>query len=383
MTRTFETSLIRFSRLWMVAALLAALLLTWTGTTVRAGAAFIKAAQNPITTFGGPGSTTISWDTGNGQNAEIWGGFDNQGAVNGPYPAPPTGSFDSGPIAAGHSASYYLYTVGKGQLLAPVLTVTVKILLVDPCVIGQCIKNVVTAPGGTFVKITFTTSQATVPALTVSKAGPGCVATATDVHSTLPLLAGAQTMHTLGVAGLIAERTYHYLITAGNAQKTGCFTTLMRLVTVNFAEITVVDDSDGGFDGAGDLTFSFTAAGVSGTKYGQVSVASGSPPVHPNRTIVVTNAPASLSLAVAGWDEDCGGPFVSTCYQPFCVEGSCPDHGSDGSYDWATAADTYNVAVKPNAKDGFDENFTAPFTLSTLKYELQFKVTGTYKVEYK
>jgi len=382
MTRTFATSLIRFSRLWVVAALLGALLLTWTGTTVRAGAAFIKAAPNPITTFGGSGSTTISWDTGNGQNAEIWGGFDNQGPVNGPYPAPPTGSFDSGPIAVGQSVSYYLYTVGKGQLLAPVLTVTVKVLLVDPCTFSQCIKNVNPTVGGTFVKVGFTTSQATVPALTVSKAGPGCVATSTDVHSTLPLLAGAQTTHTLGVAGLTTDRTYHYLITAGNVQKTGCFPTLKRQVTVNFAEITVIDDSDD--LSAGDLTFYFTAAGVSGTKYGQVSVESGSPPVHPNRTIVVTNAPASLSLAVAGWDEDCGGPFVSTCYQPFCVEGQpCPDHGSDGSYDWATAKGTYNVAVKPNAVDGFDENFTAPFTINTTAYDVKFKVTGTYKVEYK
>jgi len=259
---------------------------------------------------------------------------------------------------------------------------------IDPnviCAMLPCVSMPSVAVHGTFVDLTFDTTKAAIPLVEVSTQAPGPGPSYSGMQvtsSAFPFFAGYRTHHVVRVSGIEAKTAYHFLITAKDqggtkAARTGTFTTLTRQVTVHFNAIKVIDDSDGGFNGAGDLTFFFNVNGTwdPALKYGEVSVSSGDT-AHPGKTKVVNNASDVLSIQVQGKDDDCDW------FGDFCPNGVGPyseEFGSEADVEWATA----NSGIIALPADGPDEVVTGhAFTVSTTSYALKFQVMGTYDVKY-
>jgi hypothetical protein len=192
---------------------------------------------------------------------------------------------------------------------------------------------------------------------------------------------------------LDSNTTYYYVVRAhdgnGNEQfKTGSFKTLTRRVEVNFAEIEMIDDSDGPDC---ECWFWFNAGDETPKPYGDFSdpksIASGTT-VHPNVSFTITNAPSEIWIRAMGYDDDVDwGSFCSESggYLPYT-----------GHASWLSASDvdgclqeSGNQAVvsvsrqgEPAAPDEVDEEFTEKFTISPGLGLPEFKVHGTYKVTY-
>jgi len=194
---------------------------------------------------------------------------------------------------------------------------------------------------------------------------------------------------------LESSTTYYYVVRAddgkGKQVKTGSFKTLTRRVEVTFAEIEMIDDSDGALAGDCDCYFYFNAGNEEPKTYGSFenpkSIASGTT-VHPNMTFTINNAPSEIRIRAQGNDND-------TEENEFCPAQTGPPEAFTGAANWKSsgnfqeclewAGDQVLVSVSRQgsqaAPGDVDEQFTEPFTIS-VGGELVYKVHGTYKVTY-
>jgi hypothetical protein len=170
---------------------------------------------------------------------------------------------------------------------------------------------------------------------------------------------------------------YNYIVRGGSSYATGFAKTLTRKVTVEFARIDVLDDSDD--VSAGDLTFYFRNPndGTFDKHIGEVYVSSGAAVPMPERPGIrydfFANS-STLLLAIQGVDDDCD--FFDIC-QGFWY----PDlsTGSSNDFDWATAQLSINIPQFA----GLNQNFTSKqVTFQTTANRLKFKVTAVVTVEY-
>ncbi|HEX2286882.1 MAG TPA: hypothetical protein VHI10_19000 [Mycobacterium sp.] len=271
-------------------------------------------------------------------------------------------------------------TTKRSELSAPI----------DPCNLYQCITSVNVQPHGGWAQFTIKTNKLAPMKLEASTTPPNADGTWSSPDA---VAASAGTIFpadnwTPPLANLNPNTTYYYVVRAygnGPAQvKTGSFKTLTRRVDVKFAEIEMIDDSDG--FGAGDCDcFYFFGVGDEVKEWGSLghpkSIGSGTPPVHPNVTFAVTNAPSEIWLRAKGYDDDAD-------FGEFCSVGIGPEPWQDSGsgqecLEWAGNQVKVSLSRQgpTNAPGNVDEQFTEPFTIS-VNGELRYKVRGTYKVTY-
>lgn len=282
------------------------------------------------------------------------------------------------------------------QLGAPLIITTDRIdIKIDMGCLAQCIDEPDVEPHGGWVKFTINTTETASMTLEASKTKPNANGTwnnPKDVAASNATILPTQNW-TAPLPNLDSNTTYYYVVRAhdtnGNEQiKMGSFKTLTRRVEVTFAEIEMIDDSDGPDC---ECWFWFNAGDETPKPYGSFSdpksIASGTT-VHPNITFTVNNAPSEIWIRAMGYDDDVDwGSFCSESggYLPYTGHASWLSTNDVDS----CLEESGNQAVvsasrqgQPAAPDALDEEFTENFTISPGLGLLVFKVHGTYKVTY-
>jgi hypothetical protein len=289
--------------------------------------------------------------------------------------------------------------ITQQPLVAPLTITTDRLdIKIDMGCVAQCITSVVPEPHGGWTQFTINTNETAVMTLEASKTKPnanGTWSNPNDVAASNATILPTQNWSP-PLPNLDSNTTYYYVVRAhdtnGNEQiKTGSFKTLTRRVEVTFAEIEMIDDSDGAFAGDCDCFFYFNAGNEEPKTYGSFenpkSIASGTT-VHPNVTFTIANAPSEIRIRAQGNDND-------TEENEFCPAQTGPPEAFTGAANWKSsgnfqeclewAGDQVLVSVSRQgsqaAPGDVDEQFTEPFTIS-VGGELVYKVRGTYKVTY-
>jgi hypothetical protein len=284
-------------------------------------------------------------------------------------------------------------------LVAPLTITTDRLdIKIDMGCVAQCITDVDVQPHGGWAQFTIKTNETAVMTLEASKTKPnanGTWSNPKDVAASNATILPTQNWSP-PLPNLDSNTTYYYVVRAhdtnGNEQiKTGSFKTLTRRVDVTFAEIEMIDDSDGAMAGDCDCFFYFNAGNVEPKTYGSFenpkSIASDTT-VHPNVTFTIANAPSEIRIRAQGNDND-------TEENEFCPAQTGPPEAFTGAANWKSsgnfqeclewAGDQVLVSVSRQgsqaAPGDVDEQFTEPFTIS-VGGELVYKVHGTYKVTY-
>jgi hypothetical protein len=303
-------------------------------------------------------------------------------------------------VTEGKTYTAQLSTPITGQPLGAPLTITTERPPPPKFDFGcalQCITTADVVPHGLWAQFTIETSETAIITLEASTTKPnddGKWSNPSAVMSSNATILPTKKW-TPPLANLDSNTTYHYVVRAhdtnGNEQfKTGTFKTLTRRVLVTFAEIQMIDDSDGALAGDCDCFFYFNAGSVTPTEWGTLSdpqsIESGTS-VHPNIAITVDGAPGEIRIRTMGHDDD-------TDFGEFCSAGTgfptytgAANWQSSGNFEecleWA--GDQVLVSVARRGSDlepgDVNEEFTEPFTIP-VNGELVYNVHGTYQVTY-
>jgi len=347
------------------------------------------------------GKTTITWSTGNPLVlAKVFRSVDGasatqfDGGANGA-----SGNTKGDPnLSLGHT---YTYDLRRTRDNAVIATVTVSTYDVQENLLGafvqngvwdvsippQEIINLTIAPGIDFVRISFQTTQPTIPSITCS---------ATDGSSTawFPLFGGMRTKHTciLGESPPLPQDTIHsYKITAaghklnGTPEEnivTGTFRTGSRHATIMFDKMKVRNDSDSLSNG--ELTLAFGGGDAdTGAVMGvpldwpYMDISDDDPPVDLNLAIPIAKAPRRLWAQVAAFDDDYGfrpGAGVPIVGESVWFDGGGSRGGSNVERDWADVTGVFDIAdiIAPT---------TFPIELATDDFRLAYTVFGRITVD--
>lgn len=302
------------------------------------------------------------------------------------------------PLTVAYGKTYVVQlrqTLGGRPLGAPITITTDKPEIDTGCVF-QCITGVEVQPHGGWAQFTIKTNQKAVLTLEAGTAAPGPDGTwgnPNDVTASNGAVLPTDSW-TPPLANLNPGTTYHYVVRAREngheSVRTGSFKTLTRRVDVNFADVQMIDDSDGPFDGDCDCWFWFGAGDQLPKQWGdhqnQISVGSGTT-VHPNVKIGITNAPNEILLGTIAHDDDQDPlEFCSIGVGP-PVEGQPVDWEISGDaidcLDYAGSKITVKLSRQgpPFSPGDVDEQFTEAFTIK-VDGQLAYNVRGTYKVSY-
>jgi hypothetical protein len=252
--------------------------------------------------------------------------------------------------------------------------------------------NIVPTPSGTFVNVTFKSTNPVLPAVSVGFGKPKMhTPTGLDfeenqlIATTIPLLMGVRPDHDVIVQPLPPNSDL-YLVIKGkdhiNAVKK--FKTKRRRLDVHFGKILMNDDSDDLSDG--DFKFGFFVDNNNapqGTSLrfpgngSEISIGTGkTKTIDVNATVFDAD---SLSLSATGVDnDDDPSPGLDTEGIPSATN---PDvgSGSNGGWEWVTGFQTVLVDFT-----GQEEARTVPFIINAWQHnvDLHFQVTGTVKISY-
>jgi hypothetical protein len=348
-----------------------------------------------------PQSTTITWDVGDEEDAEV------RLSTNG-GPSVEFADAGSKQFAVEPGTDTYLFCVQEDRDVFACVTVKSSVQLIVPegdkpdiKLDFDLIHEVTVKPRGYSAEIAFTTDAPTIPAVFVSQKSPlpftpmsskdEAVFEPEDVESSsINLFAGSQTSHDNVLSKLDPDTFYHYVIVAHDEatdlwyREKGTFQTLQRNVSVTFDTVKVIDDSDD--LSAGDFAFTFfvNGGGPSGwpkTVFSHLGTGS-------SKTVgvsgTVPDAPSLLDLKVVGYDDDeTESPFVLET----CGLGAYDFPQSEGESDcgeWTTAQGTFDAG--PNADAADPESFTETFTLTAIPQgedsDVAFKVNGSFSVSF-
>jgi len=392
-------------RMFVVLALaLVALLFPLSAPAAQAAPPKVMASENPVFV---PYSTDtkdiqLTW------SLEVWQPFETLTVTESGTPAPVIddtvsslqGDYRTLTVTYGKTYTAQLKDLITKQPLGAPLTITTDRIdiKIDMGCVAQCITSVVPEPHGGWAQFTINTNEKAVMTLEASKTKPnanGTWSNPADVAASNATILPTQNW-SAPLPNLDSNTTYYYVVRAhddnGNEwAETGSFKTLTRRVDVTFAEIEMIDDSDGALAGDCDCFFYFNAGNEEPKAYGSFenpkSIASGTT-VHPNVTFTIANAPSEIRIRAQGNDND-------TESNEFCPAGTGPPEAFTGAANWKSsgnfqeclewAGDQVLVSVSRQgsqaAPGDVDEQFTEPFTIS-VGGELVYKVHGTYKVTY-
>jgi hypothetical protein len=382
-------------RFLCAALALAMLFALHTPAVANAGAPTVTASENPVL-IAYPHFTTkditLSWNSAGGGASLIVkedGGLVHNELVNGDGSTPFT-------VTYGKTYTAYLAVPIVGIPLSETLTITTDKPELHPGCALKCITSVEVQPHGGWAQFAIRTNTMAVITLEASPTPPSAndtwsnPADVTAFNGTvLPTKNWSPPL-----ANLSPNTTYHYVVRAREhgheSVKTGTFKTMTRRVDVNFADIQMIDDSDGPFDGDCDCWFWFGVGDELPKQWGdstnKISIASGTT-VHPNVHVTLMDAPTDVRLGAMGHDDD-DDPIEFCSYgvgPP--VEGHPVDweaHGnSDLCLEYAGGQVTAPLSRQgpPGSPGDVDEQFTDSFTIK-VNAELAFNVRGTYKVTY-
>jgi len=269
------------------------------------------------------------------------------------------------------------------------------------------IKDAKCEPRGHSVRITFTTIRSSLPAVQLSQTAPKKiiainnedVASFADGVEATTHLAGAGIPHETVFSDL-NPNTDHFFVISASDKKTGLWFkvsgkchTLKRRVAVTFAKVKVIDDSDD--LSAGDLVFGFFINGnnkPNGKAMTFGTHADSGSTKTANVSGSIANAPATLTLKAAGFDNDETewvpvGPFVAlftnTCFGGVTDAGIT--EGEDDCGEWTSGSQSINLAtLAQNAAnpDKFSQAFTLQAHPKGDDSEVSFDVTGTISVTF-
>jgi hypothetical protein len=262
-----------------------------------------------------------------------------------------------------------------------------------PCLgTNQCIKYVQDEAHGTYVLFSFFTMQPAVATLQLSTAAPQKSATgvwsfpAGTVAATA--FSGTQIQHAVEIDNLTPGTAYHYIIdgakgpTGVDAQVTGIFTTLKRMVTVTINQITVTDDSDS--FSAGDLAFNLKVNGSAPAMYptedmiafnpanGSTVEWSSGETRNVGMQVKIATTAAQATVLLEGWDWDSNQPGWLNG-QPINID------QNTGSI----SGDRADVSQTLSIND--DDHYIIPskaVTMQTTSKSLKYKATGTLTISY-
>ena len=356
----------------LLAAIAVAVLAATLGLADVAGAAppiSLTATPNPVTIPYGQttGRYDLTWSTGSDAlPAQFTFQVDNGTPL--PLNQVPFGTAANIPIDIGHSHTWRLFA--KGSRI-PVRTITVTTRRPDQSCLGQCIKDVLVTPHGSYADFH------------VIAIGP-LKSYTLDVWSLEGNDAGM-----FGLAGtewdttawhLTPDEIYTYTLKvwdeAGNKQEqVGFFKTLRPRVELTIDSISVADDSDA--TGEGEFRW-HVRTGNFWDPNGFDSLTDSGETFDPNYSQIVEPGTESMVIGLFGFDDDEGDFPV---YVLGCGTGPPseldPGTGSGDCGEWATALTTVPVWV-----DGVGESFTAPFALGVSEDLMSFLAHGTYTVTY-
>jgi hypothetical protein len=358
--------------------------------TVHAGTASLTASQNPVVIPTGQSSAgfTLSWNTGNGLPADLYGSV-NGGPDNGPYPAAAVGSSPE-TINAGESITYKLYTPKKAQLLATLKVTTLnQIVLPNPGITlplcnVDCIKSVTVTPHGTFADFHIVATGHVKVVLEAHEPGKP------TASGTFNLTQDPDWQTYL--LSLKPNTKYLYTVKATDAEnntreESGSFTTLHRLVSVTITDIHIISEDDE------EMHFYFNAGSFwdTGMCYPSAPNFEDCPlgefdagdTVHPNYFKATQDVGDTLTIMVQGVEDNCSGfsafPFPHTV---LCTNGLGlnPDqlNGAVNDTIWATAVG--QIAI--GSGNLHDEVYNDTFTITSPEVDYRFSASGTIKVDY-
>ncbi len=312
----------------------------------------------------------------------------------GPIP-PPNGE----PLTVTYGKTYTAQlkdVITQQPLVAPLTITTDRLdIKIDMGCLADCITKVDPDEHGGWAQFTINTTETASMTLEASKTKPnanGTWSNPKDVAASNATILPTQNW-TAPLPNLDSNTTYHYVVRAHDANgnewvETGSFKTLTRRVDVTFAEIEMIDDSDGPDC---ECWFWFNAGDETPKPYGSFSdpksIASGTT-VHPNVTFTIANAPSEIWIRAMGYDDDVDwGSFCSESggYLPYTGHASwLSANDVDGCLEESGNQAVVSVSRQgqPAAPDAVDEQFTEKFTISPGLGLLEFKVHGTYKVTY-
>jgi hypothetical protein len=298
-------------------------------------AASITANPNPVGLWSAAdkGTTTITWSIGVGspgaRPARVYRSVD--GGAEQQFDGFPNGAIgntiDDTTIQLGHSYTYVVRDAGNNAALASVTVTTVDILqqqidamaeaaiLVGDPASSQAIINVSVVPGVETVRITFQTTQPTIPEIT-------CETTdGTPAPGWFPIFGGEQRKHD---CILVLEQDTGYRFQIRVMGKTwyfgplqnyffhGQFSTGTRTATVSFDRIKVTRDGDPSH--SGEFQFGFAVRDPDAplsplaTSFfpssNTIDISDNDPPVDVNQVLTAALAPTQIWLGVLGQDED-------------------------------------------------------------------------------
>lgn len=397
----------RAARRWLivVTVVLVALLSARSGPVAQAAPPEILASENPVLIGWGQTTKTIelTWSLEPGlylATLTVTESGTPAPVLVQPVGSPPSTGAVPLTVTEGKTYTAQLNAAITNQALGVPLTITTERPPPPQFDFGcavQCITTVDVVPHGGWAQFAIESSETAIITLEASTMKPnddGSWGNPSAVVSSNATILPTQKW-TPPLANLDSNTTYHYIVRAhdtnGNEQfKTGSFKTLTRRVVVNFAEIEMIDDSDGFGAGDCDCFFYFNAGSVKPVEWGHISdpesIESGTS-VHPNMSITVDDAPGEIRIRAKGYDDDTDfGEFCSagTGYPEYTGAANWESSGNfEECLEWA--GDQVLVTVARRGSDlepgDVDEEFTEPFTIS-VSGELVYKVHGTYQVTY-
>jgi hypothetical protein len=156
----------------------------------------------------------------------------------------------------------------------------------------------------------------------------------------------------------------------------GSFKTLQRTVAVHFTRVSIIDDSDGGLSGSGDLKFVFRVHGQSGVYFGDFDDGD---EFDPNAHFLVGNAPEPVTLDVLGVDDDGVGFASGLCH--YTPEPGVERDYSSGDCDWASGV--HSISLQTGLGESGEQPFSFPaYPIAESGSDLTFTVHGTVVVSY-
>jgi len=359
-------------------------------------AAMLTASENPVMFVSQqpPKSISISWNTGSNHKGDV-----KVSTSNGPWVDFASNQISgSKPWTVAYGKTYKFRLYDKNALLMT-LDVTTKLQgpgsggLVKSGILADLIntiKSVTITPHGTFAAFHVTTHKPTSFHIQVSTQdtldSQGNFATVVG----FPIINLAkQTDYSAKYMNLAPATLYHYIVRAKDAQgkyykKTGAFTTLKRVVKVNFTKIEIVDDSDDLSEG--DLGFGFCVHKSSPLSYSGGFDTGAT--FDPNAHFTIKDAPETMKLRVAGFDDDNVevipiGPFLMSTLNTCGMAAGCeaPSGDSDCDFEHAIGAKTIDVSGLAQGLTE-TEGDTFEMLVGGAGSDLKFKAEGNYQVSY-
>jgi hypothetical protein len=377
-------------RIWLTAGITACL-----AAPAARAVSTISASPNPVVYVTKPkgtivlvkqGMTTVTWDAGADKpNAEVWVSVD--GGKETLFSDTHKGT-KATTIQFGKTHTFKLWNSTHQYVWASV-KVTAKYY--------PFIENVKKEPHGTFAKITFTTTEGSLPVVSVSTKPlqnlPGVSTKDEKMWSKTSDIAYTNfaqtgTKHEAQLNNLDPGTPYYYVISAHDKKsglwfKTiGIFKTFRRMVTVNFRKLWITDDSDD--LSAGDLRFGFYINGQPTAKYpsgsGYASLGTGDQKTI-NKTVGFTNAKPTLTLKATGFDNDVGFGGLDSSGANFPAGDPNLGTGEGKNGEWTSTSQTINVD-NHDPVDTVGPIFFKLVAKGAHGSDLEFEVHGEYKISY-